>query len=255
MQLVVHTENINCYLALYQECRHTSIKCVMGSEENYAKGIEMNNSTVLLILEKDNSIYKQLKNKIGIIINEKYWDNGMTDKYNQYLVIKNNNLPYIPTYLYNELDGIDLTNFISKPKFGSMGRDVLMCNKHTVPTPPFIYQPFIENNGDWRVVVIDHKAVSMILRKGETHVNNLAKGAVGWADWDEEAADLAEKCSIALDLDYGGIDIIKDKNTNKYYFLEANSTPTFDTSQILTGINISAKLIEYLFKKFNALVL
>ena len=37
--------------------------------------------------------------------------------------------------------------------------------------------------------------------------------------------------------------VIKDSTNDKYYFLESNERPTFETSQILTGINIAQKII------------
>jgi glutathione synthase/RimK-type ligase-like ATP-grasp enzyme len=207
------------------------------------------NSDVLIFLESNPFGFYETAN--CNVINKSYFDRKLTDKYLQYLKIKETGLNYIPTFTCNEIQNMDINIFVSKPKKGSMGINVnLLCSKEGI-TDDYIFQPLIRNNGDWRVVVINNKAVSMIMRKGFGFLNNLAQGALGWSEWDNEAAYLAEEATKALDIEYAGVDIIKCLDTGKYYFLESNSTSTFDTSQVLTRIDIAEKLVEYIDKKYN----
>ena len=82
--------------------------------------------------------------------------------------------------------------------------------------------------------------------------NNIATGNFAIKETNksilENINDIAEKSAKTMGFDYVGIDIIKDLDTNKYYFLESNERPTFETSQILTGINIAQKIILELIK-------
>ena len=245
MKLIVSTLNMNCYLALNQSCEKYGIRC---TKDEY--GItKIDDDDVMIFLESNPfGIYEHTNCNV---INKSYFDASLIDKYNQYLRIKESEINYIPTFTKDEILKENTDLFVSKPKVGSMGNNVLLLYDKEGITDDCIFQPLIRNGGDWRVVVINYKAVSMIKRKGKGFLNNLAQGALGWNDWDDEAARIAEEASKVLNIEFAGIDIIKCVDTGKYYFLESNSTTTFDTSQILTGINISDKLVEYIKEKYN----
>lgn len=245
MKIITITENINCYLALYQSCRKYNIEYF-----HYRGGnLEVDPTDVLLFLES---------NPIGLYnilncntINGFYFYYDKFDKYKQYQIIKAAGINHIPTYTFDEVKDIDFIPFVSKPKYGSMGIGIeLLYSKHIL-SPNNIFQPPIRNDGDWRIIVIGEKAVSSIKRYGSGFLNNIAQGAYAWSDWDNEAVKLAEEAAKALEIEYAGIDIIKDLDTGKYLFLECNSTPVFDTSQILTGINIADELVKYIIKNYG----
>ena len=247
MKIITVTENMNCFWAINQSCRNHNVEC-----KNYTGGVlEVETDDVLIFLEMDPTpIYSKMNCNT---INGYYFYYDKPDKYNQYTIINAAGINHIETYTADEIDKLNTIPFVGKPMRGSMGRGVeLLYSKHIL-RPDYIYQPYIPNDGDWRIVVIGGKAVSSIKRKGKGFLNNLAQGADGWTEWDDEASKLAEEAAKALEIEYAGIDIMKDKETGKYYFLECNSSTTFDTSQILTRVDIADELVKYIIKKYGAI--
>lgn len=170
-----------------------------------------------------------------------------------------NNSLHIETH--TNLYDIDITNFplIAKPRYGSNGNGVvLLKNKEPVPTVTdnvnYIFQRYIKNDGDWRVVVVGGRAISGIKRLGRFGqvANNIAKGSFAVVEKDDKVLDsifnVAETAARHFKFDYVGIDVIQDKETDNYYFLESNERATFETSQLLTGTNIAQEIIKELVK-------
>jgi glutathione synthase/RimK-type ligase-like ATP-grasp enzyme len=58
----------------------------------------------------------------------------------------------------------------------------------------------------------------------------------------ERVFEVAEAAAAALEFDYVGIDVIRDLDDDGFLFLEANERATFETSQLLTGINTAGIL-------------
>ena len=247
MKIIVATENMNCYVTLANACRKRNIQYMQYKGGN----LEVDTNDVLLFLEY---------NPLGLFdvmncntINGFYFHYDKFDKYIQYQIIKKAGINHIPTYTSEEAKDIDFIPFVSKPRHGSMGRGVeLLYSKHIL-SPSNIYQKPIRNDGDWRIIVIGDKVVSSIKRHGKEFLNNLAQGADGWEDWDDNASKLALEAVKALEIEYAGIDVMQDLDTGEYYFLECNSTTTFDTSQILTKIDIADELVEYISKNYGAI--
>jgi glutathione synthase/RimK-type ligase-like ATP-grasp enzyme len=115
---------------------------------------------------------------------------------------------------------------------------------------PYLIQDYIENDGDYRLLVAGNQIKLAMLRKGSegSHLNNTSKGGMGTlTDIDKLNPSMArDAITIArvLRRDFSGIDMVVDRRTNKHYFLEANNMP-----QLSTGSNVSAKLTilhEYL---------
>lgn len=160
----------------------------------------------------------------------------------------------IPTY--TKQDTTELSNpFIAKPIDGSCGGGVLLLNdKSIIKDAPnnYIFQPYIPNDGDWRVVVVGGKSISAIKRLGKIGqaTNNIATGNFAIKETNLNIIDkiypLAESVARHLNFDYVGIDVIRDSNSDRYFFLESNERPTFETSQILTGKNIAQEIIKEL---------
>lgn len=247
MKIITVTENMNCYITISNACRKRNIECFQ-----YKGGdLEVDPSDVLLFLEYNPiGIYNVLNCNT---VNGFYFYYDKFDKYTQYQIIKNAGINHIPTYTSEEILTTDFIPFVSKPRRGSMGKGVeLLYTKHIL-SPDNIYQPPIRNDGDWRIIVIGNKVISSIKRRGKGFLNNLAQGADGWEDWDDNASKLALESAKALEIEYAGIDIMKDLDTGEYYFLECNSTTTFDTSQILTKIDIADELVEYIYNTYGAI--
>lgn len=111
----------------------------------------------------------------------------------------------------------------------------------------FIIQPFIENDGDWRVLVIGGKVEMAIFRAGDkskTHLNNSSKGAETKLklaeEVPEEIAPLAVKTAVKEKLSVAGVDIVEDKKSGEIFVLEANPSP-----QLQSGAFVSEKIKAY----------
>jgi len=95
----------------------------------------------------------------------------------------------------------------------------------------YIFQEFISNDFDYRVVVANNKATSVCKRTRveDKYRNNVALGAteefVNVKDTPQGVIDIAVGASRALKLNWAGVDVVTDNNTNKNYVLEVNRRP------------------------------
>ncbi len=148
---------------------------------------------------------------------------------------------------------------VIKPLFGSQGQGVRLIQSHdTYPLPRDMFvdgvyylQQKIEtgaHNYDYRVFVINHQAVATMQRSGEGWLHNVARGARCTAIHDQDIALLAEQASKALDIDYCGVDIIRDAD-GKLWVLELNSIPAWRGLQSVCDANIAQLLVDDLINK------
>jgi glutathione synthase/RimK-type ligase-like ATP-grasp enzyme len=95
----------------------------------------------------------------------------------------------------------------------------------------YIFQEFISNDFDYRVVVANNKATSVCKRTRveDKYRNNVALGAieefVSIENTPKDILKIAVDASKALKLNWAGVDIVTDNNTNKNYVLEVNRRP------------------------------
>lgn len=112
----------------------------------------------------------------------------------------------------------------------------------------FMYQEFIENDWDLRIIVIWWKCIGAILRKWKdwSFINNVA---MWWEfktyELDKNLIDIAIKASEILSIDIAWVDIILDKNTWSPYILEINRSPEFEWFMEATWINIPWKIFDF----------
>jgi RimK family alpha-L-glutamate ligase len=150
------------------------------------------------------------------------------------------------------------SKLVLKPLFGSQGRGLrLLDSTSKYPLPMdflvdgvFYLQKFIEakeKNHDFRVFVISHQAVATMRRNGKGWLNNIAQGAHCEYVVDEEVVKLAEQASIAIDINYCGVDIMRDKQ-GKLWVIEVNSIPAWYGLQSVTNQNIAQLLVDDLLK-------
>lgn len=255
-----HDENL---LSLYQEASYLGYELIPFYANLLDKNFDIFYSTVteddyVIVLhinfgsENLNKIVKHTKCKY--FLNCKPFSNPSIGNkiYQQNQIEKIDSSLTIETFTKNNILSLKDSLFIAKPSAGSCGNGIFLLNDKSVCAnipEHYIYQRYIKNDGDWRVIVIGGKAVSAIKRLGKIGqpTNNIATGSFAIKENDpiilEKIYPIAEIAAQSMEFDYVGIDIIKDLETNKYYFLESNERPTFETSQILTGINISKKII------------
>jgi len=148
--------------------------------------------------------------------------------------------------------------FIKKPDFGMQGNDISLLKKPTdlesideEVIEKYIFQPFIKNSGDFRVLVLGGKALGAIKRtaKKGSYLNNISQGGSAEKVTNKkilsELTDIAIRIASAFNLAFCGVDIIYDEKIKKYRFLEVNSAPEWKGFQSSTGIVVARKILEY----------
>ena len=143
---------------------------------------------------------------------------------------------------------------VMKPMFGSQGNGLKRLTGIADLPAAADYnqvcylQRFIDSGEgewhDWRVFVIGHRPVAAMLRRGRSWINNVAQGAVCEpAVMDEELSSLAQQASRAIDIDYAGVDIIRDRE-GKAFVVEVNSCPAWKGLQSVCGVDIAQTLVD-----------
>lgn len=112
----------------------------------------------------------------------------------------------------------------------------------------FILQPFIQNDGDYRLLFIGTEDEPYIFKRIATpgsHLNNTSKGGeakeITIGDFEPKYISMCRQAAKSMDLEISGVDLIIDSKSNKPYILEVNTTPA-----ILTGFNTPKKTAKYL---------
>jgi tetrahydromethanopterin:alpha-L-glutamate ligase len=152
----------------------------------------------------------------------------------------------------------DGKQLVLKPLFGSQGIGVHLVDKqsgliHDEKFAGIYYlQRFIERKNneftDIRVLVIDGIARAAMLRRGEDWLTNRAQGASCEAiKLETEIATLAESACKVLDIDYAGVDLMRDKQ-GQLYIIEVNSIPAWYGLQNVVDFNIASCLIDSFVK-------
>lgn len=147
------------------------------------------------------------------------------DKYLTYKLLKEENLPYIETYL-------EPKSFpcIMKSVSGHGGQEVFLVKsvdevnqiKVEHPELKFIYQNFLDNNGDVRIYVLNQKVVVSIKRKSQVdYRNNYSLGGeVELFEPSQEMVESAIKVASLLKADFIGVDFLLTKEGYKIIELE-----------------------------------
>ena len=145
--------------------------------------------------------------------------------------------------------------FIYKSRFGAHGiNNHLIKNQNDLSKVEkwgMIAQPFIPNDGDYRLVIFgnNHLVIKRIAQEG-THLNNTSKGGKAELirNFDQKIISESHKLADKLKMVVAGVDVMFDKNSGKHYFLEINSQP-----QLMSGAFLAEKeeLIKNYFKTLD----
>lgn len=110
----------------------------------------------------------------------------------------------------------------------------------------YVVQPFIPAGRDYRVFVIDGKAVAMSQRtaNGTDFRTNSSFASGDKRHWDDSFAALGVAATAALGLDYAGVDVIEIEGLPAV--LEVNGWPGFARTAVVTGVDIARLLADYL---------
>ncbi len=189
---------------------------------------------------------------------ERSVDKGMTS-----FLLKNAGVPTPDTWVLRDRE-VALTlaeqqlaqghYLISKPLFGSQGEGLRRLEKQSdllwLPASNGIYylQRFIESSGDgfsdMRIFVIKGQAIAGMRRRGQSWLNNVARGArCEPLELTPVLSSLAIKATMALKMDYAGVDVIQDK-AGKYLVIEVNSIPAWKGLESVCDVNIAELLVN-----------
>lgn len=147
-------------------------------------------------------------------------------------------------------------SLVVKPLFGSQGMGVRKLDHQSrfpVPMEQYVeglyyLQSYIDSGEgawhDFRVFVINGKAVAAMARHGSSWLNNVALGArCEPMPIEDEIAELAIAAANAVDIDYCGVDIIRDAE-GRLFVLEVNSIPAWKGLQAVCERNIAQALVD-----------
>jgi len=144
---------------------------------------------------------------------------------------------------------------IVKQPFGSFGAGVTIVESMRAlqsfllwKEPMYLLQQYVKysKGKDIRIFVINGKVAGTMMRsakRGEFRSNIELGGKGGPAEITEEEAAIAVRAVQALDLHYGGVDIMRGKDGP--VILEVNSNPGFKALEESTGSDIAGSLIDY----------
>lgn len=151
---------------------------------------------------------------------------------------------------------------VLKPLFGSQGEGLALVDTLAVfdaATPVngvWYLQEFVDHGverggppyRDWRVLVVAGKATHAMSRTSAHWITNRAQGAQCAAaafggELDDRARELAERAAQALDMDYAGVDLLRDGD-GRWLVGEVNGVPAWWGLQQVCGPTVSDTLLD-----------
>lgn len=153
--------------------------------------------------------------------------------------------------LRNKFSG---TLCVCKPIFGSQGKGLEILDDDNIHpdyenlSNVYYLQEFLEHPDnkfvDWRLFVINNKVIAAMTREGKTWINNVAHGAnCKLFNPNDEMKKLAIDSSLALGMNYSGVDIMLHKGG--YSVTEVNSIPAWKGLQsVYDDKNIAEEMIS-----------
>lgn len=154
--------------------------------------------------------------------------------------------------------------FIIKKVIGTTGKGIVLMRdeaaleKYADGFSDVFVEPYVEADFEWRVFVMGEKAVG-VMRKEITETEEVdfrarSRGEKRSKEEDEEilrtVGDLAVAAAKALNEEYAGVDIVREKATGRYYVLESNAGAGWmNHFTEVTGVNIGDKVIDWFEEK------
>lgn len=188
----------------------------------------------------------------------------------QHGVFLQNDIPVVPTRIFYTIDQLMESKFwrefgwpiVVKHERGFQGRSVRkfdnfkQMRKYVKRVDEkilgmLLWQKCLPTKWDLRIIVLGGKAIGAMKRSavGEEFRSNFSLGG-SVEKWDLSDSDrmLAEKVADVCGLDYCGVDIMKDNESNSY-ILEVNRQCQFKGFEQSTEINVAKKVVELILEK------
>jgi tetrahydromethanopterin:alpha-L-glutamate ligase len=146
---------------------------------------------------------------------------------------------------------------VVKPLFGSQGKGLMRLSPQD-PLPAladyqgvYYLQRYVEGQHfDWRIFVINGRAVAGMQRHGKHWINSVAQGATCIpAPQDRQLEELAEAATAALDMDYAGVDLMRDAGGD-LQVIEVNSIPAWKGLQAACDVDIATGLVDDFYGRY-----
>ena len=117
----------------------------------------------------------------------------------------------------------------------------------------FVLQRFIPNNGDYRILIIGNEILAIGRSAvGGSHLNNTSQGGeatmIDAGQIPQKVLEDSRLITEHFKMTIAGVDVLQDKDTNIFYFLEVNAQP-----QLMSGafIDQKEKLLGKLISKLS----
>ena len=169
-----------------------------------------------------------------------------SNKILQNRILHSKNLNPIPTIIgmCSEVDPKELVKelglpIVAKITDGSKGKGVTLQKTESDlksylkknKDQKTIFQKFIENEADYRLLFVENKLIYVTERKlpdkSKEFRSNSGDATVKRVNLPKEAVDLSRNAVKAMGFDVSGVDIIKEPRGKKWYIIEINSAPQF----------------------------
>lgn len=150
--------------------------------------------------------------------------------------------------------------FVGKTNFGSQGKGVSLIKDHeeliahekSIAYSPRLYQELVhgEKGSDYRLIVIGGKLFAAMKRtsKHGDFRSNIALGGTAESTTPPPSfQQMAEKAATILNLDYCGVDILKNENSEPV-LCEVNSNAFIDGIEKTTKKNVAKAYIDHIIK-------
>ena len=194
-------------------------------EEKLLEYVSTNKVDFVIYRGRNYLLLEQLENRGIKTFNNIIINKTANDKYLTYCFLKENNLPYIETYLEPQI-----FPSIMKSVSGHGGQEVFLVKdlktvnqiKGEHPYLRFVYQEFLNNDGDVRLYVLNREVVVSIKRKSQIDFRNNYSlgGEVELYEPSKEMVDAAIKVASLLKADFIGVDFLLTKDGFKIIELE-----------------------------------
>lgn len=225
------------------------------------------------------ALAEYLKYKARPFIDQEIGGYVSASKLSQYMKLASHNLPIPATFCaktvllskkFQEIQDSFGLPFVVKDVFSDRGQNNFMITaekefnhilQNAMTTQLFVVQKYIPNDGFLRVYVLGRQVALIIGRRHtkpnknalKSHLNKPFGGDNAYLmEPDELPGEVQEICIRAaetMNRQIAGVDIVRDKVTNKWYILEVNNAP-----QLRSGTFIPEKLsaiTKYFDKEMN----